>query len=384
MSAIFLDNNATTQPLPEVIEEVTRTLAESWGNPGSNHTSGEQARSLLADSRAFVAELSGTIPERVHFTSGGTEANNLAIRAMLGLGRGSQILTSSVEHASIRSARTLVEHSGFSLVELPVDRSGLIDLPCLSDALAQGEVAGVSIQWVNNETGVIQPIAEISQLCRQHSIPLHTDACQALGKIDFAAHSHLFDFITITAHKLHGPKGAGAIIAPPRLLTPIFYGGDQEVGVRPGTENLPGIAGFGRACQIRQDSFQQHTQHLASLRDRFESGILAGIPGTKINGAEAHRVSNTSNVRFPGIDAVPLTLRLDLAGIECSQTSACTSARPEPSHVLTAMGLTEDDAYASIRFGFSVLNTATQVDTAVEIIKDEFQRLHRLSQTLVH
>jgi cysteine desulfurase len=253
---------------------------------------------------------------------------------------------------------------------LPVNEHGLVDLPEFQSALGD-EISLVSIQWVNNETGVIQPIEEIGSLCREAGIPFHTDAAQAVGKFEINLSATPIDYLSFTGHKFHAPQGIGILYARDiNKLQPIMFGGSQENGLRPGTENLAGIAGIGCAAAIRNKQLSESVILLETLRHTFEQRLIASIPDIKINGGSAPRVCNTTNVLFDGLDGQALTVRLDQAGIRCSQSSACTNQRPEPSYVLRAMGLSEDQAYGSIRFSFSVLNTAGEVERAVEIIAE--------------
>jgi cysteine desulfurase len=388
MDSIFLDNNATTAPLPDVVEAIASTLRSCWGNPSSNSNSGEEARSCLRAAREDIGNLLAVDPERIIFTSGGTEANNLALRLALGSAPASRrrIILSGIEHASILELQPSLEEQGYQVTIVEAEPSGQIQLGKILN-LADQSTALISVQWVNNVTGVIQPIEQILKFCRSQGICFHSDVSQAVGKIPFAANSPIADFTTVTAHKFHGPKGVGAVILPnpPSALlaaSSLFSGGQQESGIRPGTENLAGIVGFGVAARIRKLGLADAVIHMADLRDRFEHGLLQRHPEIKINGDTANRICNTSNLRFPEINGEALVNALNLCGVECSQSSACTSARPEPSHVLTSMGLTEDEAYSSVRFSFSVVNTMDEVERAIELVDQNYLKILNPSLSL--
>jgi cysteine desulfurase len=389
MDSIFLDNNATTAPLPEVVEAMTSTLRCFWGNPSSNSNSGEEARNCLRVAREEVGNLLAVEPERVIFTSGGTEANNLALRLALRSAPASRrhIILSGIEHASILELQPSLEEQGYHVTIVEAESTGQIKLKKIHD-LADQSTALISVQWVNNETGVIQPIDEIRRICRNKGICFHSDISQAVGKIPFAENSTIADFTSVTAHKFHGPKGVGAVILPssPSALlaaSSLFSGGQQESGIRPGTENLAGIVGFGVAARIRRLGLADAVIHMADLRNRFEQALLQRHPEIQINGDPANRICNTSNLRFPEISGEALVNALNLCGVECSQSSACTSARPEPSHVLKSMGLTEDEAYSSIRFSFSVMNTMDEVERAIALVHRNYLKILNSSLSFI-
>ena len=368
---VYLDNNATTQPLPEVREAMVEALEKGFGNPSSAHAAGERARDYIRRAREAVAALIGTDPSRIVFTSGGTEANNLVLASVLrGHGDRPRIVTTAVEHSSIPKYCEYLCELGVEVITLPVDRIGRLSLPEVEAAMTP-ETSLVSIQWVNNETGVIQPIAEIGTLCQDRGIPFHTDAAQAVGKLYMNISTLPIDFLSLTAHKFHGPQGVGALYTRNRRwLTPMFWGGSQEEGVRAGTENVPGIVGMGKAAALRLARLDDIQPYLHGLRDRFEHLVLDMTPETEVNGHRAQRVCNTTNLLFRDIDGEALMAQLDGKGIRCSQSSACTNMRPEPSAVLRAMGLSEDEAYASVRFGVSEQNTIDEIEWAATQIRD--------------
>ena len=382
--SVFLDNNATTQPLPEVIDAMADSMRTSWGNPSSGYASADVALVRMTQAREHVAALAGTLPENVYFTSGGTEANNLAI--LLGLQKQAPLrtrfVTSAIEHASVLSMIPSLAARGIEVVEVESDRDGRIKIEQVYDALNE-RTALVSLQWVNNETGVVQPIEGLVERCRQVGCLFHVDAAQALGKLPVNLGELGADFMTFTAHKIHGPKGVGALVYDGAAVdSPQIFGGTQEAGIRPGTQNMPGICGFGHAAKLRLERLDSVEAHCRRLRDAFEEIVGERCKEMKINGGDAPRVSNTTNMMFEGVDGIALVNRLHTWGIECSQSSACTQARPEPSHVLTAMGLNEEEAYASIRFSFSELNSDCDVERAAKVLNDQYKSLREATIAL--
>lgn len=376
MHEVYLDNNSTTKLLPEVCEAVIAAAQGDASNPSSSQPSGDRARAVLRDSRAALAELIGCDPGSLYFTSGGTEANSWVLQALARreVATANRILTSPIEHASILRTCDALADIGVTVDLLPADVCGRVNVVDLAASL-QRPTTLVSIQWANNETGVVQPIQAIAEECRRRGVLFHTDAAQAVGKLPIDLHELPADFLTLTAHKWHGPAGVGALyVRSPRRFGPLFFGGGQEAGLRPGTENILGIAGMGCAARLRSARLAEVSAAMQRLRDEFEQQLLQRIPSAVINGGGADRICNTSNVLFAGIDGEAMVAQLGLEGISCSQGSACESMRPEPSRVLRAMGLSEEDAYASIRFSFSELNSNLDVDVAVETIG----RVHEL------
>ncbi|WP_020676160.1 cysteine desulfurase family protein [Geopsychrobacter electrodiphilus] len=366
---IYLDNNATTRSLPEVQDSVMGVLGQSFGNPSSAHSLGGRVRKKISLARDYVALLIGAPPSQLIFTSGGTEANNLVLSSVTrGVAKQARIITSQVEHSSVLDMCDHIETLGVEVIRLPVNGDGLVSVEDFKAAL-NSKVVLVSIQWVNNETGVTQPIRTIGKICRTAQVPFHTDAAQAVGKLCIDVSNMPIDFLTFTGHKFHSPQGVGALYSSNLgFVRPTLFGGTQEEGLRPGTENVPGIIGMGVAAQIRQTNLLEHFEQLTKLRKQFEKKVLELVPQVKINGGKADRVCNTSNLFFEGVDGQALVARLDQEGIYCSQSSACTNQRPEPSYVLRAMGLSEADAYSSIRFSFSIENTFEEIGIAVDKI----------------
>jgi len=369
---IYFDNNSSSQPLPEVRAAVLQAMEASFGNPSSSHRTGEVARKLLSQSRRYVANIVSASLCQIFFTSGATESNNWVFSSALRSSSGGYYLTTNAEHSSVKEiARNHKWQGSF----LEVCERGLIDTEKLERAL-DTLPALVSVHWVNNETGVIQPVEKISKLCKERDILLHVDGSQAVGKIEVDVAKTRIDFLSFAAHKFHGPQGVGALYClNPDRLSPVFYGGDQEAQKRPGTENLPGIAGFGLAAKLRSDRLVELQQYVGGLRDFFEKRVLAEIPEVVVNGDLNSRVCNTSNLRFCGLDGAALVAQLDACGIRCSQSSACTSQIPEPSHVLRAMGLSEEEAYSSIRFSFSQLNDIDEIEKSLDVLTKRVKAL---------
>jgi cysteine desulfurase len=379
---IYLDNNATTRPSAEVGQAMFHALDEGFGNPSSDHARGQHARDAIHKARSSVACLIGADPGNLVFTSSATEANAIILRSAVerNTGQSSRIITTPVEHSSVLRTCDYLGDRGASVGYVPVDSAGVIDLQALARMLATAPVSLVSIQWANNETGVVQPVAEIGELCREYDLPLHVDAAQAIGKVEMDLAAMSIDFASLTAHKIHGPVGIGAIYARDvAQLRPLFFGGPQESGLRPGTENLPGIVGFGVAAQARRERFADIERQLGRLRDAFEKRVLDQVLGVQVNGAGAQRLANTTNLRFAAVDGQALVARLDQAGVRCSQSSACTSRHPEPSHVLRAMGLSSSEAWSSVRFSFAETNTMDDVAAAADLIAQSCERLRRFA-----
>jgi len=369
---IYFDNNATTKPLPEVRDKVLEVLGDNFGNPSSLHSTGERARNYLNNARESVSRLVGSQkPSNIIFTSSGTEANNLALYSCIKEHRDHcRIITTRIEHSSIRKMCSFLEINDVDIYYLSVDALGRIRLEELEKAL-ETQTDLVSIQWVNNETGVVQDMERILDICKSKDVLFHTDAAQALGKIKFRVEDLPIDFLTFAGHKFHSPQGCGGIYARDKFrLHPILFGGFQEEGFRPGTENLPGIVGMGKAAEIRIDNIDKVIHDLSELRDGFESKILDFIPGSKINGDSVNRVCNTTNIMLGRIDGRKLVKMLDERGMRCSQSSACTNFDPSPSYVLKALGLDDDQAYSSIRFSFGVENTIDEIEDAVNIVRE--------------
>lgn len=370
---IYLDNNATTKPLPEVVEVVSNIMVEEYGNASSSHARGARARAALFKSRTAIAALVGGDPGSIVLTSGGTESNNLVFSSLSRRIQEPRVAVSAAEHPSV--ARPAKAAAGGRLAVLPLLSDGVVDLEALASELEEG-LDMVSVQWASGETGIVQPVREIAKLCRAKGTAFHTDAAQALGRVPLDLDGAGVDLATLSAHKVHGPLGIGALwVGDGRLVAPSMLGGGQQGDLRSGTENVPGAAGFAVACLARAARFEEDVAKMTGLRDRFERAVLRTVPDTAVNGASAERLGNTSSMRFKGIDGQALVANLDRAGIMCSQTSACSSGRPEPSQPLLAMGLTEAEAWSTVRFSFSVMNTAEEADTAAREVASAVARL---------
>jgi cysteine desulfurase len=343
---IYLDNNATTRPAAEARQAALRAMDEAWGNPSSIHAPGRAAAQGVARARAQVAGLAGVAPDRVVFTSGATEANEAVLHH--GLRQGAALVTSAAEHPALSGVYRA--HAADRLRLVPLDGQGRWRLEALEEALRAGP-AMVAVAHASGETGVLQDVSEISSLAAAYGAPLLLDAAQSFGRVAATAFPARA-YVTVSAHKLHGPKGVGALIlgpeAPERPLVQV--GGGQEGGVRGGTENTPGIAGFGAACALRHAHFEAHVAQLRALRDTLEARLSEAVRDIRINGSGAPRVANTSNITFRGVDGMALMARLEDRGLCCSQVSACSAGRPEPSKALLAMGLSSEDAFSSVRF----------------------------------
>lgn len=374
---IYLDHNATTPLLPTVRKKLIEIADSTPLNPSSAHRAGERASRELETARRHVALLIGAEPERVIFTSGGTEGNNAVLRHG---SRDGALVTSTIEHSSVLATAEQIENAGAPVYWIAPNTDGRVSADsvaeALDDAVGHGPVGLVSIQWVNNETGVIQPVEEITEVCRARGVPFHTDAAQAVGKVAVDVTTVPVDFLTLTGHKLHAPTGVGAIYVR-SSIRPWLLGGDQEGGRRAGTENLLGIAGLGEAARCRYERLGAVQRHLEALRDRFESCLLERFPWIHVNG-RAPRVANTSNLQFGQVDGEALFAQLDAADVAVSQSSACTSRRPTPSHVITAMGRSERQAFSAVRFSFGETNSEQEVDQALERITSILDRLAAL------
>ena len=382
-----MDANATTPLLPEVFAAMRPHFEEQFGNASSIHHHGQQARAAVERARESVARLVGCRPAEIVFTSGGTESDNLAIFGVLLSGStssdslaGVHVITSAVEHHAVLHACTALERRGASVTYLPVDALGRIDLDLLRRAITP-RTKLISIMYANNETGVIQPVEEIGAIAAERGIIFHTDAVQAAGKVPIDIGGIGCHLLSISGHKLHAPTGVGALyVRKGTLLEPLFHGGNHERQRRAGTENLPGIAGLGKASEAAIDGFLNGTiKNISELRDRLERGILAAIDDCGVNGADAARVPNTSNIHFDHIEGEALVIALDLKGLAVSTGAACSSGAIEPSHVLSAMGLPPEQARASIRFSLGRHNTAADVDFALSILPATVARLREIS-----
>jgi cysteine desulfurase len=378
----YFDHNATTPPDPLVIEAVARALADDFGNASSVHHFGQRAKALMDEARSAVAELIGAEPAEVVFTSGGTEADNLALRgaaeAIESTNARRHIVSSSIEHEAVLNTIKALTRRGWTATLLPVDISGIVSPASLAGAITR-ETAIVSVMHANNEIGTIQPIADLAAIAHEHGAMFHTDAVQSVGKIPVDVRALGVDVLALSAHKFNGPKGTGALwIRRGMRLVSTMTGGKHERNRRGGTENVPGIAGMGVAARLAKRKLVDDAARVGALRDRLERGILATIPGTVVNGASTQRVPNTTNISFEGIEAESLLIALDLEGFAVSTGSACSSGTLEPSHVLRAMGLPSHRTQNSIRFSLGYGNTQEQVDALLAKLPTVVTKLRTL------
>jgi len=378
MRRVYLDNNATTPVLPEVLEAMRPYFGERFGNASSIHHHGQETRAAVERARESVADLLGCRPAEVVFTSGGTEADNLAI---FGLARsGDHVITSTIEHHAVfNSCRHLAE-KGIEVTSLPADGRGLVEPDDLRRAL-RANTKLVTIMFANNETGVIQPVEELGKICAEAEVYFHTDAVQAAAKVPIRVKEIGCDLLSISGHKIHAPQGVGALyVHKGTTLEPMLYGGSHERSRRAGTENVSGIVGLGKAAELAIRGFENgELIRVAALRDRLENSVLQNVEAAGVNGGGAPRVSNTSNLYFDYIEGEALIIALDLKGLAVSTGAACSSGAIEPSHVLTAMGLPPDRARASIRFSLGKQNTADDIDFAIQLVPAAVERLRELS-----
>jgi cysteine desulfurase len=378
MRRVYLDSNATTPVLPEVLDAMLPFYREQFGNASSIHQYGQHARAAVERARESVGRLLRCRAAEVVFTSGGTEADNLAL---FGLARpADHIITSSIEHHAVLNACHKLEQRGCHVTYLPVGALGLVDPEDIKSAVRENTKL-ISIMFANNETGVIQPIAEIARIAAQADVYFHTDAVQALTKVPLDVGAVGCDLLSFSGHKMHAPQGIGALyVRRGTLLEPLFFGGNHERQRRAGTENLPGIVALGAAAQIAVRDFESGaTAKIGALRDRLENGILSAIPDCGVNGAGAPRVPNTSNLWFDYIEGEPAVIALDLKGIAVSTGAACSSGAIEPSHVLTAMGVSGERARASLRFSIGKHNTEDDVNYVLEVLPGVIARLREIS-----
>ena len=395
---VYLDNAATTPVRPEVLEAMLPYLGrEAFGNPSSPHRFGRAARAGVDQAKRSIAEAlgggdggggggGGVEPAQVIFTSGGTEADNLAVIgcALAARDRGDpfRVAVSAIEHKAVLAAAHAVAHLGGEEIILPVSGSGEVAEAALNEALARG-VAVVSVMWVNNEVGVVQPIARLAARCRDAAVPFHVDGVQAFGKIPVSLSDIPCTLFTISGHKIGAPKGIGALVVRDRhAVEAIIHGGGQQFGIRPGTENVPGIVGLGAAVELAAREQAAFAARAAALRDDLERRVLAVVPDAVINGASGPRAPHVSSVSIPGTDSEALLMHLDLAGIACFSGSACSTGAVEPSHVLTAMGVPRELGVAALRFSFGKENTEEDVEAVVAALPKIVEKVRHLSAVL--
>jgi cysteine desulfurase len=372
---VYLDSNATTALAPECVEPVLACLRDGYGNPSSKHAVGERAKAQVMQARASVARLLNAAPPEIVFTASGTEANHLAVMGALAASPGKRhVVVSAVEHPSTLDLLAHLEKTGVRVTRLPVDQAGTLDLAALEQAIT-ADTALVSLMWANNETGVLFPIEEAARLARANGVLFHTDAVQAAGKIPLDLAQVPVDLLSLAGHKFHAPKGVGALFVRKGLKFPPMLFGHQERGRRGGTENVPAIVGMGLACDLAAREMEAKAAAMTALRDHLESGVLARIPCARINGGSALRVGNTSSVRFGELAAEAILDKLDKSGIYASSGAACTAGGNAPSHVLSAMGLSESEALATIRFSLNRYTTETEIDHVLDVLASILKRM---------
>jgi len=386
MNRVYLDYNATTPVEPEVLDAMLPYFSGEFGNASSIHTFGQKARAAVETAREQVAALVGARPQEIFFTSGGTESDNHAVFGIAAPSANSRkfrphVITSFVEHEAVLNACQALERQGVDVTYLHVDQDGLIDLEDLRGAIRQ-ETALITIMHANNELGTVQPLEEIGRIAKDADVYFHTDAVQSAGKIPIDVHQLHLDLLSLSGHKLYAPKGIGALyVRGGTRLKQLLYGGHHQRGMRPGTENVAGIVGLGKAVEIARQSLANDAKRLSTLRDQLEHGLLHRVPHSRINASRAPRTPNTANLVFPGVEGEALLIALDLKGLACSTGAACSSGAVEPSHVLTAIGLPAEEARASLRFSLGRHSTQTDIDFALQAVPAAVAQLRQLSPT---
>lgn len=392
MNRVYLDHNATTAVEPDVLDAMLPYLSGEFGNAASIHTFGQRARAAVETAREQVAALIGARPQEIVFTSGGTEADNHAIFGvaqsfLAALRDGTEatarkhIITSTIEHEAVLNTCQALEQRGVEVTYLPVDRDGRVSLDELRQTIRK-ETVLITVMHANNELGTVEPLAEIGRIAADADIYFHTDAVQSAGKLPIDVNALRLDLLSLSGHKFYAPKGIGALyIRGGTRLQQLLYGGHHQRGFRPGTENVAGIVGLGKAAELARKSLSEDAARVSALRDRLEQGLLSRTPHSHANGAGAPRTPNTTNITFPGIEGEALVIALDLKGLACSTGAACSSGAVEPSHVLTAIGLSPDEARASLRFSLGRHTTAPEIDFALQVVPAAVEQLRELSPT---
>ncbi len=378
---IYLDNAATTDMDPDVLEAMLPYFKAQYGNPSSIHGLAKYARDAREHARASVAELINAEPKEIYFTSGGTESDNWALKSVAfgNRPRGSHIIVSKIEHHAVMNTCEFLEKNGFEVTYLDVDEFGTVDPEDVRKAI-RPETTLISVMYANNEIGTIEPISEIGKIAREHGILFHTDAVQAFGHVSIDVKRENIDMLSASAHKMYGPKGVGVLYVREGVkLEPLMHGGAQERGVRAGTENVPGIVGMGKAAEIAKRDMDERMAKESELRDHMIGRILGEVPFTKLNGHSTQRLSGNVNIAFSFIEGESVLMLLNHKGVFVSTGSACASGSLDPSHVLLAIGLEHEAAHGSIRFTLSYKTTRAEVDEAVDAVKEAVERLRAMS-----
>jgi len=391
MKRVYMDHNATTPVEPGVLEAMLPYFSAEYGNAASIHSFGQKARAAVESAREAVAALVGARAQEIVFTSGGTESDNHAIFGMaqplLAMRSSStsladfspHIVTTAIEHEAVLNACQALEKQGVAVTYLAVDGAGRVDPEAVRRAL-RAETALITVMHANNELGTVQPLEEIGKIAAEADVHFHTDAVQSAGKIPVDVERLGVDLLSLSGHKFYAPKGVGALyIRRGTRLRQLLYGGRHQHGFRPGTENVPGIVGLGKAAEMARKSLEEDARRVGALRDRLERGLLERVPHARVNGGGAARTPNTTNILFPGVEGEALVIALDLKGLACSTGAACSSGALEPSHVLTAIGLLAEEARASLRFSLGRHTTEAEVDFALEVVPAAVTQLRELS-----
>ena len=384
MRRIYLDHAATTPTDPEVAKVMSAYFTDRFGNPSSTYSYGQEAKGAIEEARVQVAELIGARDEEIVFTSGGTEADNFAVKgvAFANENKGNHLITTSIEHHAVIETCRFLGGKGFRVTYLPVDKYGLVDPGDIKKAITNKTIL-VSVMHANNEIGTIEPIAEIGKIAKERGIPFHTDAVQTVGHIPVDVNKLEVDLLTMSAHKLYGPKGIGALyIRKGTKLVPFMHGGEQERRRRASTENVPGIVGFGLAAELARQEMSEEAERLAYLRDKLIKGILEGIDHTHLNGHPSSRLPNNVNVTFDFVEGESIVLNLDLEGICASTGSACSSSSLESSHVLLAMGLYPEQAHGSLRLTLGKWTTEEMIEQVLDVLPRIIGKLRAISPLL--
>jgi cysteine desulfurase len=394
MNRVYLDYNATTPVDPQVLDAMLPYLSADFANASSIHTPGQRARAAVETAREQVAALIGARPQEIVFTSGGTESDNHAIFGIIESAVAQPILavhfspsrattrhiiTTTIEHEAVLNTCQVLEKEATSVTYLPVDREGRVDPESVRRAIRPESIL-ITVMHANNELGTIQPLEEIGRIAKEHKIHFHSDAVQSAGKIPIDVNELNVDLLSLSGHKLYAPKGVGALyVRSGTRLRQLLYGGHHQRGFRPGTENVAGIVGLGKAAEIARNRFAADAKHVSTLRDRLEQGLLDRVQQVRVNGGGVPRTPNTTNLMFSGIDGEALVIALDLKGLACSVGAACSSGAVEPSHVLTAIGLSQEEAKSSLRFSLGRHTTESEIDFALEVIPAAVAHLRALS-----